>query len=109
MESIKTRVENELKVNCGIKSNLNIVGIDDSNSEDDFGTANSLYLLRDKIKNDCMIVSCDLISNVNIQMMSNFYRVNNASFVMLMSDNVEQMLEYPVPGAKGKFQPGSII
>ena len=48
-------------------------------------------------------------SNVNIQMMSNFYRVNNASFVMLMSDNVEQMLEYPVPGAKGKFQPGSII
>ena len=35
MESIKTRVESELKLNCGIKANLNIVGINDSNDNDD--------------------------------------------------------------------------
>ena len=108
LESIKTRVETELKTNCGIKANLNIVGIDDSkeDDEDDFGTANSLYLLKDKIKTDCMIVSCDLISNVNIQLMANFYRNNSAAFLMLLSDNIEQNSELPSTGTKEKYKPG---
>jgi hypothetical protein len=56
LESIKTRVESELKLNCGIKANLNIVGINDSNDNDDFGTANSLYLLKDKIRYFFLII-----------------------------------------------------
>lgn len=109
MNSIKSRVESELKINCGIKSTLNIVGIDDVNEDDldDFGTANALSLLKDKIVKDCIIVSGDLISNVNIQMMTNFYRINNPSLLMLLSDTVEQSLELPVPGSKGKFSPGN--
>ena len=87
LNSIISRVESELKA-CGIKATLNIVGIDDSGIEDNFGTANSLYLLKDKLIRDCMIVSCDLILNVNVQQMANFYRNNSASFMMLMSDNV---------------------
>ncbi len=105
MDSIKSKVENELKVNCGIRASLHIVGVNDSNEDDDFGTANSLYLLKDKIKSDCMIVSCDLISNVSIQQMANFYRLNDASFVMHLADNIEQSLELPVPGSKGKYAP----
>ena len=87
---------------------MNIVGIDDSkeDDEDDFGTANSLYLLKDKIKTDCMIVSCDLISNVNIQLMANFYRNNSAAFLMLLSDNIEQNSELPSTGTKEKYKPG---
>lgn len=105
LNSCKSRVETELKVNCGIKASLNIVGIDDNDEEDDFGTANSLYLLKDKIVNDCMIVSCDLISNVNIQRMANFYRNNSASFTMLLSNNIEQYSELPATGEKGKYKP----
>ena len=109
LNSIKQRVENELKNNCGIRATLNIVGINDQNSDndqDDFGTANSLYLLKDKLTKDCMLVSCDLISNINIKSMANYYRINNAALVMLLADNVEQNSEFPLPGAKGKFKPG---
>lgn len=106
LDSIKTKVEQELKFNCGIKATLNIVGLDDSNEdeENDFGTANSLYLLKEKIVKDCMIVSCDLISNVNIQQMASFYRNNSASFLMLLSNNVEQYTELPATGTKGKYK-----
>ena len=104
MDSIKSKVESELRA-LGILANLNIVGVDDSNDDDDFGTANSLVLLKDKIKTDCIIVSCDLISNVNIQQMANFYRLNDASFLMHLADNVEQVCELLVPGSKGKYDP----
>jgi NDP-sugar pyrophosphorylase family protein len=109
LSSIKSKVESELKSNCNIKASLNIVGIDDSTeSEDDLGTANCLYLLKDKIHKDCMIVSCDLISNVNIQLMANFYRLNNAAMVMLLSDYSEETPELPLPGSKGKYSPGNL-
>ena len=91
--------------------NLSFYEIDDTRGDeyddDEFGTANSLKLLKDKIISDCMIVSCDLLTNVNIQSMANFYRTNNASFVALLADVVEQNSELPVPGSKGKFAPGS--
>jgi translation initiation factor eIF-2B subunit gamma len=91
--------------------NLSFYGIDDTRGDeyddDEFGTANSLKLLKDKIVSDCMIVSCDLIASINIQSMANFYRVNNASFVTLLADVIEQNSELPVPGSKGKFAPGS--
>ena len=108
LNSIRTRVENELKINYGIRSTLNIVGIDDADedNDDNFGTASAFSLLKDKITKDCMVISCDLISNINVQSMANFYRVNNASFVMLLSDSIEQNLDLPIPGSKGKFKPG---
>ena len=75
-------------------------------ADDDLGTANSLYLLKEKLTKDCMLVSCDLISNINIQSMANFYRINDAALVMLLADNVEQNAEFPQPGTKEKFKPG---
>ena len=112
-------MESELKQTCGIRASLNIVGVDDSAAsataagegdaddlQDDMGTANSLYLLKDKLVTDCMIVSCDLIVNVDIQRMASFFRVNNASFVMLLSDNMDSSPELPLPGTKGKYVPG---
>lgn len=124
LESIKSRVEAELKMNHGIRANLNMFGIEDSKSggaggggggdEDDeydedneYGTASSLKIMKDKLAKDCMIVSCDLMTNVNIQSMANFYRLNNASFVALLADVAEQSLDLPVPGFKGKYSPGS--
>ena len=122
LESIKSRVEAELKINHGIRANLIMCGIDDSSGEegneygggsvgadidDEFGTGSALKMVKDKIVKDCMIVSCDLITNLNIQQMASFYRLNNASFVALLADSVEQSCELPVPGSKGKFAPGN--
>ena len=112
MNSIKSKVETELKSNCGIRASLNIVGIEESTENDqddeDFGTANCMHLLKDKIYKDCIVVSCDLISNVNIQLMSSYFRLNNAAFVMLLSNNLDQSSELPLPGSKGKYSPGRI-
>ena len=107
LASTRARVESELK-NAGIRANLNLVCVDDKCVEDDdeYGTARSLALLKDKITRDCMIVSGDLISNINVQAMANFFRVTNAALVMLLADNVEQNAELPMTGAKGKFKPG---
>lgn len=78
----------------------------DGFEDDEFGTASALQVMKDKIVKDCMIVSCDLLCSVNIQQMANFYRVNNAAFVALLADVIEQAVELPVPGSKGKFSPG---
>lgn len=110
-------METELKLNHGIRATLNMFGIDDLKNhedgedvivgdEDEVGTATSLRVMKDKIVKDCMIVSCDLLCNVNVQSMANFYRINNASFVALLADVVEQHIDLPVPGSKGKFAPG---
>lgn len=80
----------------------------DNDDDDEFGTATALQVMKEKIVKDCMIVSCDLLCSVNIQTMANFYRVNNASFVALLGDVVEQAAELPAPGQKGKFQPGNL-
>lgn len=74
--------------------------------DDEFGTASALQVMKDKIVKDCMIVSCDLLCSVNVQQMANFYRVNNAAFVAVLADVIEQAVELPVPGSKGKFSPG---
>lgn len=81
-------------------------GLDDDEDDDDFGTATALKLLKDKIVKDCIVVSSDLICNVNLQLMANFYRINNASIVMLLGNFVEQNLALPVPGSNGKYSPG---
>ncbi len=86
-----------------------MVGFDDSTNDedaDDFGTANALYLVKDKIRSDCIIVSCDLITNINLNLLANSYRINNASFLMLLYDISEQNFELPVPGTKEKYSPG---
>jgi translation initiation factor eIF-2B subunit gamma len=105
-ESIKSRIKEELVLKHGIQCNLVIVGIDDTKEElDDLGTAESLRFLKEKLISDCMIVSCDLISSVNIQKMANFYRANDAAFVMLLSDISDQnyIEQSSLIGSKGKY------
>jgi hypothetical protein len=40
--------------------------------------------------------------------MSSYFRLNNAAFVMLLSNNLDQSTELPIPGSKGKYSPGKI-
>ena len=107
LNSFVERVEEKLS-NCGIHSKLTVVGFRDEylESDDDFGTASCLSVIRDRIKTDCIIVSCDLITNVNLQEMANLYRVNDASFLMLLYDISEQNGEFKVPGTGSSYQPG---
>jgi translation initiation factor eIF-2B subunit gamma len=110
LKSLESKLETELKVNCGIRTKLNFVYVNDDDEENfDEGTASVLSLLKDKISKDCMIVSCDLIANVSIQLMANFYRAKNASFVMLLADTSEQNIELSIPGQKGKYSPGFFL
>lgn len=109
LKSLESKLETELKVNCGVRTKLNFFYVNDDDEENfEEGTASVLRLLKDKISKDCMIVSCDLIANVSIQLMANFYRAKNASFVMLLADTPEQNVELSMPGQKGKYSPGFI-
>lgn len=101
--SIKDQVEKEL-LNHGIRIKLNIVGYDDDENGE-MGTADALRLVKDKIHTDCIIVSCDLITNVSIHSMANMYRSTDAAFLMLLYDIPEQNHELPVPGMKAKYSP----
>lgn len=109
LNSFAERVEEKLN-NCGIHAKLTVIGFKDEYLEninnEDFGTASCLSLIRDKIKTDCIIVSCDLITNVNLQEMANLYRINDASFLMLLYDIPEQNGELKVPGTGTAYQPG---
>ncbi len=46
-----------------------------------------------------------MITSLNLQTITNFFRVKNTSLVTLLANSIEQSLELPVPGSKGKFTP----
>lgn len=97
--------------NCGIKSKLTVVGFNDDyiNDDNDFGPAQALTLIKDRIVTDCIILSCDLITTVNLKQMASVYRQNDASFLMLLYDIPEQNVELIVPGSAAKYSPGNEI
>lgn len=72
---------------------------------EDLGTADSLRLISEKLKSDVLIVSCDLISNVNLQGVLDIFRTHNASVASLLV-HPQQSETVIVPGPKSKHKPG---
>ncbi|XP_071952872.1 translation initiation factor eIF2B subunit gamma-like isoform X2 [Antedon mediterranea] len=74
--------------------------------EDDLGTADSLRILNEqrKIKNDVLIVSCDLITDVALHKLADVHRTYDATVTALMMSLPEQTAESvtTVPGTKSK-------
>lgn len=86
------------KLNLKIK--LEMIGV----SEDDLGTADSMRLIYEKVKKDCLCISCDLIANVDITPVLNLYRKHNASITALMLP-VPKIADEIIAGPKSKQKP----
>eukprot|EP00124_Ichthyophonus_hoferi_P004441 Ihof_evm3s489 gene=Ihof_evmTU3s489 len=58
--------------------------------EPELGTAESLRLVKDKIKMDFVLVTCDLVAMLDIQEIFDAHRLNNASMTCVCSPLIEQ-------------------
>lgn len=72
--------------------------------ESDFGTADTLRFIADKIKADPFIVPCDIVTNANLFTMINKFREQDASLVSLMLAT-GQDADVTLPGPKPKDKP----
>ncbi|XP_067678308.1 translation initiation factor eIF2B subunit gamma-like [Haliotis asinina] len=99
LESFASDAQNALCDVCHVKMRLDFVSIPDN---DYMGTADSLRFIKDKIKTDVLIVSCDLISDISLHQVANVHRAYDSSLTMLLSPLPEQYAEVAVPGIKSK-------
>lgn len=75
-------------------------------SDTDYGTADALKHIQDRIKCDLVVVSCDTITNVSLLPMLNYFRQYNAAVVaQLFKGGIEA--DVVVPGPKTKHKQGS--
>ncbi|XP_057318108.1 translation initiation factor eIF-2B subunit gamma [Microplitis mediator] len=88
------------KLNLNIK--LEFVGIPES---EDLGTADAVRYIHDKIHKDFIVISCDLIADINITEVLNLYRKNNASITSVMFPLPKIPSTFIVPGPKNKQKP----
>jgi len=84
---------------CEVKIKLDLVAVPD---QEFLGTADSLRLIKDKIKRDVLVVSCDLIMDVSLHHLANVYRTYDATVTMLLYSVPDQQADPPVPGPKSK-------
>ncbi|XP_038056309.1 translation initiation factor eIF-2B subunit gamma-like [Patiria miniata] len=73
-------------------------------SDEDWGTAESLRFIRDKIKTDVLVISCDLITDIELHLLADVHRTYDASVTVLMHTLPDQSTEggIYVPGSKSK-------
>ncbi|KAG5682100.1 hypothetical protein PVAND_011479 [Polypedilum vanderplanki] len=75
------------------------------NQEEDYGTADALRLVADRIKTDVLLISCDTITDVDFYPLLNLFRTNDASCVALFdSGSEENSNNIVVPGVKAKHK-----
>lgn len=102
---IQSAIENEIENNT-LYIKIDYISITDD--KEDLGTADSLRLkeVQEKIKSDLLIVSCDLITDVNLVDVLNTFRKHNASMTSLLfyAGNTEPVV---LPGPKSKHKPGN--
>ncbi|OXU19025.1 hypothetical protein TSAR_003293 [Trichomalopsis sarcophagae] len=85
------------KLNLNIKAE--IVGVADA---EDIGTADSLRLIHEKIHSDLVVVSSDLIANIDLSETLNLYRKHNASLTALILQPAKTPEDFVQPGPKSK-------
>ncbi|XP_050756833.1 translation initiation factor eIF-2B subunit gamma isoform X2 [Gymnogyps californianus] len=95
-----TRKEIQKVLNLDTKMKLDFVCISDNM---DMGTADSLRHIHQKIKTDVLVLSCDLITDVDLYKVVDLFRTHDATLSMLMKKTQEPT--EVVPGQKGKKKP----
>ncbi|KAI4462092.1 translation initiation factor eif-2b subunit gamma [Holotrichia oblita] len=73
-------------------------------SNEDLGTADTLRLLEEKLKSDVIVMSCDLITDINLNNILDLFRKHNASLCTLFF-NPQVQEQIVVPGPKSKHKP----
>ncbi|KYM82134.1 Translation initiation factor eIF-2B subunit gamma [Atta colombica] len=86
----------------GLKIKIEFVGIPGT---EDLGTADSIRLIHEKIYTDILVISCDLITNVDLLEILNLYRKHNASVTALMLPISKMPDDFVMPGLKNKQKP----
>ena len=86
----------DLKIKC------EVIGVPDA---EDIGTADSLRFVHEKIQKDFVVISSDLIANIDISETLNLYRKHNASIVSLYLQPPKIPNDFMQPGPKSKEKP----
>ncbi|KAG7212412.1 hypothetical protein KM043_012729 [Ampulex compressa] len=86
----------------GLKIKVEIVGIQDA---EDLGTADSIRLIHEKIHMDFLVISSDLIADIDICETLNLYRKHNASITALMLPVPKLPDNLVTPGPKSQQKP----
>ncbi|KAK9305587.1 hypothetical protein QLX08_003375 [Tetragonisca angustula] len=100
-ESMERNVSLALN-DLNLKIKTDIVAV--KNAED-LGTADSIRLIHEKIYTDFLVISCDLITDVDICEILNLYRKHNASITALMLPAPKVPDDFITPGPKNKQKP----
>uniref|UniRef100_A0A8V1AC05 Translation initiation factor eIF2B subunit gamma n=1 Tax=Gallus gallus TaxID=9031 RepID=A0A8V1AC05_CHICK len=95
-----TRKEIQKMLSLDTKMKLDFVYISDNV---DMGTADSLRHIHQKIKTDVLVLSCDLITDVDLYKVVDLFRTHDATLSMLMKKAPEPT--EVAPGQKGKKKP----
>ncbi|CAG9773617.1 unnamed protein product [Ceutorhynchus assimilis] len=98
---IQSAIERELEGNS-LDIKVDYVSI--AEDQEDLGTADSLRLVQERLKSDVLVVSCDLVSDVNLGGVLNLFRKHNASIASLMFYH-QASEPIVVPGPKSKHKP----
>lgn len=95
----KSNVQNALE-KCPLKIKYELIVIP---SDEDWGTANSLKFISNKVTADLLVVSGDLITNINLNDVLNLHRKYDATLTSLFFNNgPEEWIELPGPKSKSK-------
>lgn len=100
LDEDKSNILNALE-KCPLKIKYDLIVIP---SDEDWGTANSLKNISNRVTTDLVVVSGDLITNVDLNDVLNLYRKHDASLTTLFFNNgPEEWIE--LPGLKSKAKP----
>ncbi|XP_064625401.1 translation initiation factor eIF2B subunit gamma-like [Lineus longissimus] len=99
LKSQRKQIERALVEQCQIKAKLDFVGIPD---DDDWGTADSLRHIKDKIKCDLLVVSCDLIGDFSLNTLADVHRAHGATVTALFMSGQDSIADMAAPGPKSK-------
>ncbi|XP_058801456.1 translation initiation factor eIF-2B subunit gamma [Phymastichus coffea] len=83
----------------GLSIKPEVIGIPDA---EDIGTADSIRFIHDKISSDLVVLSSDLIANIDISDTIKMYRKNSASITALFLQTPKPPEDFMQPGPKSK-------
>lgn len=84
LESEELLISNAINKCFETDMKIDIISIPDNSA---MGTADSLRHIRDKIKKDVLVVSCDLIAEVNLHQLADIHRTYDATLTVLLASN----------------------
>ncbi|XP_064605278.1 translation initiation factor eIF2B subunit gamma-like isoform X2 [Liolophura sinensis] len=99
LESQLAEIQRAVSDAGDLRLRLEYVPIPDNSN---WGTADSLRHIREKVKTDLLVLSCDLITNLPLHTLADVHRTYDATVTTLLSTVPQQFADIPAPGVKTK-------